>query len=249
MSSNRNRFWAGSDSSEESTPAKEESPEDEDEEDPLDGSDDESDSEEEELEDDLEDDEVDEELGEPIDDDGIDNDISIDGETDSTGKVFDDLDKEEDVQKAIELIRTRVADAEETFIRNNAEDKKQIDELLNKISNNVKTVEDLADDKSDESKTKTAMAEESARMHKRAIDSIRENRPLTVFEKMTRNLTKDIINNESVREQYLVESGNLDTEKVIESSRVMYGFLETLNTLQLENVNEEYIKNVIEGKK
>ena len=120
---------------------------------------------------------------------------------------------------------------------------------MNKISNNVKTVEDLADDKSDESKTKTAMAEESARMHKRAIDSIRENRPLTVFEKMTRNLTKDIINNESVREQYLVESGNLDTEKVIESSRVMYGFLETLNTLQLENVNEEYIKNVIEGKK
>lgn len=223
------------------------------EEDPLDGSDDEEseekDDEEKELEDDLEDEDIDDELGEPIDDDGIDNDISVDGETDSTGKVFDDLDKEEDVQKAIELIRTRVADAEETFIRNNAEDKKQIDELLNKISNNVKTVEDLSDKNSAEDKTKKAMAEESARMSKRAIDSIRENRPLTVFEKMTRNLTKDIIKSESVREQYISESGNLDTERVVESSRVMYGFLETLNTLQLEKIDENYIKKVVTGQK
>ena len=190
-------------------------------------------------------DDTDEELGEPLDDDGIDQDISVDGDTSNDGKIFDQLDKEEDVQKAVELIRSRVADAEETFIRNNAEDKKKVDELLNKISNNVKTVEDL----NDKNEAKAEVAKESARYNKMKIDSIRENRPLTVFEKMTRNLTKDIINNESVREQYLVESGNLDTEKVIESSRVMYGFLETLNTLQLENVNEEYIKNVIEGKK
>jgi hypothetical protein len=27
----------------------------------------------------------------------------------------------------------------------------------------------------------------------------------------------------------------------------MYGFLETLNTLKLENVNDEYIKMVLEG--
>ena len=119
---------------------------------------------------------------------------------------------------------------------------------MNKISNNVKTVEDLADDKSDESKTKTAMAEESARMHKRAIDSIRENRPLTVFEKMTRNLSSSIITNESVLKEYTDEdTGTLDMGAVIESARVMYGFLETVNTLQLAKVDANYIQNILDN--
>ena len=189
-------------------------------------------------------DDTDEELGEPLDDDGIDQDISVDGDTSNDGKIFDQLDKEEDVQKAVELIRSRVADAEETFIRNNAEDKKKVDELLNKISNNVKTVEDL----NDKNEAKAEVAKESARYNKMKIDSIRENRPLTVFEKMTRNLSSSIITNESVLKEYTDEdTGTLDMGAVIESARVMYGFLETVNTLQLAKVNANYIQNILDN--
>lgn len=190
-------------------------------------------------------DDTNEELGEPLDDDGVDQDTTIDGHTDNEGKIFDELNKEDDVQKAIEIIRSRIADAEETFIRNNAEDKKKIDDLLNKISTNVKTVEDLAD--KDEVKAK--IAEESVRMYKRHIDSIKENRPLTVFEKMSRNLSKNIVRDEIVRENYITESGTLDTDLIVESSKVMYGFLETINTLQLEKVDSEYIKKVLSSMK
>lgn len=214
----------------------EDDPDDDEEDDNDDDSDDEPSKEEVE-------DHVDDELGEPLDDDGVDQDTTIDGHTGNDGKIFDELNKEEDVQKAVEIIRSRIADAEETFIRNNAENKKKIDELLNKISNNVKTIEDL-DGKDD---TKAKIAEESVRVYKRHIDSIKEHRNMTVFEKMSRNLSRSIIKDEAVRESYITESGTLDTDLIVEASKVMYGFLETVNTLQLDKVDSAYIKKVLDG--
>lgn len=170
------------------------------------------------------------------------DDITVDGDTENSGKIFDELDKEEDVKKAIQLIRKRVADAEETFIKNNAEDKKKINELLGKISDNIKTVEDM-----DEESTEAKIAEESAMIYKRKINNITENRPLNIFEAMTRNLSRSIVKTESMREQFLNEDGNIDTTSIVESARVMYGFLETINTLQLEKVNEAYIKDVLDN--
>ena len=167
--------------------------------------------------------------------------VSMDGNEENNGKVFDELEKEEDIKKAIELIRQRVADAEETFIKRNAEDKRQIDELLSKISDNIKTVEDMDDDSSTESK----IAQESVRFTKRKIKDITENRPLSILEKMTRNLTSEITKNEAIREQYITENGELDTASIIEHAKVMYTFLETINTLQLEKVKEKYITKVL----
>lgn len=189
-----------------------------------------------------EDDDVNDELGEPLDPDGRDSDITIDGDTENKGEIFDELDKEEDVQKAIELIKTRVADAEETFIRNNAEDKKKMDEIISKISNNVKTIEDINKPNSTESK----IAEESVRMNKRRMDAIRDNRPLTIFEKMSRNLTRNILKDTTVMEAYTMD-GKLDTALVVESAKVMYGWLETVNTLQLDRVDSKYIENILNG--
>lgn len=170
---------------------------------------------------------------------------SIDGTPESNGKVFDELEKEEDVRKAVNLIRKRVSDAEETFIKRNAEDKKQINDLLNKISDNIKTVEDI-DDKED---GKSKVAEESANIARQKINEITEHRPLSVFEKLTRNLSKNIVRNTVTKEMYMTESGKLDMPAVYESARVMYGFLETLNTLQLEKVDKEYIKETLDSMK
>lgn len=190
------------------------------------------------VEDEIEDEE---DFGEPLDDDGVDSDISVDGDMDNDGKIFRDLEKEEDVQKAIELIRTRVADAEETFIRNNAEDKKKIEELLDKISNNVKTVEDLED----KNPKKAEIAKEFVAYDKRKISDITNNRPLTVFERMARIDMTNIVTNEAAREKFLTEEGELDVDLVVERAKIMYGFLETLNTMQLEKVDANYISNIL----
>lgn len=158
-------------------------------------------------------------------------------------KILIDLDKEEDVQKAVELIRNRIADAEETFIKNNAEDKKKIDELLGKISDNIKTVEDMNNSDSAESK----IAQESASINRRRIKNITANRPLSVFEKMTRTLSCNMMKNNSNKKNYLEENNKLDFVSVIEASKVMYGFLETINTLQLEKVDCNYIVNILDN--
>ena len=197
-------------------------------------------------EDASEDDDVEDALGEPIDgDNSSDTDTTVDGDTENKGKIFDDLENEDDVQKAIELIRTRVADAEETFIRNNAEDKKKIDELLNKISTNVKTVETMAE----KDPKKAQVATEAVREYKRKINDVYKEKSFTVFGKMTSILTESIVKDDAIRESYTTEDGTLDVDLAVESAKVMYGFLETLNTIQIEKVDEKYIANIINGMK
>ena len=197
-------------------------------------------------EDASEDDDVEDALGEPIDaDDSSDTDTTVDGDTENKGKIFDDLENEDDVQKAIELIRTRVADAEETFIRNNAEDKKKIDELLNKISTNVKTVETMAE----KDPKKAQVATEAVREYKRKINDVYKEKSFTVFGKMASILTESIVKDDAIRESYTTEDGTLDVDLAVESAKVMYGFLETLNTIQIEKVDEKYIANIINGMK
>lgn len=185
------------------------------------------------------DDEEDDSDIEIVDDDEEDEDDDLESDGESHGKVFDELEKEEDVKKAISLIRQRVADAEETFIKRNAEDKKQIDELLGRISDNIKTVKDM-DEESEEAK----IAQENASLARRRINNITESRPLSIFEKMTRTLSPNIIKNEALKEQF-TEDGKIDFGSIVESSKVMYAFLETLNTLQLEKVDEAYITSIL----
>ena len=157
------------------------------------------------------------------------------------GQIFDDLEQEEDVKKAVEIISQRVADAEEDFVKRNAEDKKKIDDLIGKISDNIKTVEKISDDDAPESK----VAEESVRMYNRQIKNITENRPQKVFEKIVRKLTESAVKDKVLKEAYTLDDGKLDIGGIIESAKVMYGFLEALNTLQLERVDKDYIANVI----
>ena len=195
------------------------------------------------LDDDPEEDEDDEDVDDSEDDECDSEDEESSDEDEDSDQLYQDLENEEDVQKAIDTIHTRVADAEEKFIQKNAEDKKKVDELLHKINDNIKTVEEI-DDKDN---PKSKVAEEAVRLAKREINDITEKGVKTVFESMANEISKSVYLNESVKEQYTNEDGRVDTDAVIGRTRVMYGFLETLNTLQLDKVNPDYIKNVIDN--
>jgi hypothetical protein len=192
-------------------------------------------------EEDEEDDEEDEEEDVVIDDEESED----DSVKDSNDKILDALDKEDDIHKAIDTIRDRVAKAEERFIKNNAEDKKKIEELLQKIENSTNAANSLKG-KDD---AKAEVAKESAFLGKRKADEIRNkvnNNKITIFEKMTNILTQNIVKDDAIRESYYTtDEGRLDVDLAVESAKVMYGFLETLNTIKLEKVNEAYIENVL----
>ena len=99
----------------------------------------------------------------------------------------------------------------------------------------------------DKESTESKIAEEAVRMDRRRIKDITENRRLSVLEKMSRNLTAGIVKDYAIREQYLDENGRVDISATYESAKVMYGFLETLNTLQLEKVDTKYIQEVLDN--
>lgn len=183
-----------------------------------------------------------EDIDEEIADDEAESDVESEPE-DYDNKVLEDLDKEEDVRKAVALIRQRVADAEETFIKNNARDKEQINTLLGKISDNIKTVEDMAE--KDKEAGKDAVAQENVRMSRRSIDNITNNRPLSIMEMFARSLNKDIIRDDILKEHYIEEDGKLDMDTIVESAKVLYGFLETLNTIQIgRKIDKAYLEEI-----
>ena len=202
----------------------------------FESSDDEESEEEAEAEEEIEDD-----TDEDIDNDG-EADIEEEPENDDN-EVLKDLDQEQDVKKAVALIRQRIADAEETFIKNNAKDKEQINSLLGKISDNIKTVEDMSE--KDKERGKDAVAEENVKMGRRNISQITNERPLSIMEMFARNLNKDIIRDENERTYYLNEDGSLDIDTIVESAKVLYGFLETINTIQIgRKIDQDYIKEI-----
>lgn len=158
-------------------------------------------------------------------------------------QIYKDLENEQDVKRAIHTIHKRVADAEEKFIQKNADDKKQVDALLHKLNDNIKTVEEI-DDKDD---PRSQAANERALMIRRQINDIAERGNKSVFDTIVYEVSKINLQNKNstTLSESAIESISTDIDESINTARIMYGFLETLNTLRLEDVNEAYIKRVI----
>lgn len=159
------------------------------------------------------------------------------------GEFMDELQKEDEYENVKNAIALRVANAEEEFLINNVADKNDMTDIVNQTTERINSTN--ADTDID-SATKSAINQESVRISKMKIDNIRHTRRRSIFEEMTRNLGTSILSNESLRESY-TEDGKLNMEGIIESSRTMYAFIETVNTMKLETVDEDYIKDVLDN--
>ena len=153
-------------------------------------------------------------------------------------EMNNDLSNDEDINNAVELIAKRITDAEEEFIRKNNEDKKTLE---NRFSERIKDVEN---DATLDEEDKEEITQESSRIARRKSRDLRTNRTRNVFEQIVINLTESIIKNENLKEQYS-ENGKLDMGSIIESSKCIYGLLETVNTLQLQRIDSKYIENAL----
>lgn len=157
-------------------------------------------------------------------------------------KVLDSMEKDGDTDVAVELISKRIADAEEEFIQKNAEDKKKIETIVNDINDRIKkTKEDP--DVSDEDKEE--IEQEATIECKRKIAQVRDRRTSDVFDVIVHNVAESVTRNSKIRQQYIQESGSLDMNKVVNTTKIAYGLLEFLNTLELEKITPEYVKRVL----
>ena len=177
---------------------------------------------------------------EPVEDEPEEDDINPDNKE----ELFDKLENDEDVTDAVDIIAKRISDAEAKFIEKNAEDKKKIENIVNKVQDRIDAVtqdDDSTEEEIDQEK------EESQVEVARYISDIREDRFHTIFELMVRDDMDFIVKNQAIKESYIMENGKIDMTKIIDASRTLYGWLETVNTIQLEKVDEAYLEKILQS--
>ena len=158
--------------------------------------------------------------------------------------MIEKMEKEEDVDAAVDLIANRISQAEEEFIKRNAEDKEKIENIVNDINDRINAVKADADT-TDE--VKEEIEQECHLEAKRLIGNVMGERRRTPFEYMVKEMTQSVVKDKELRETYTTESGKLDVDRIVGNVKCMYGFLEFVNTVQLCTVDESFIEKVLKG--
>ena len=83
-------------------------------------------------------------------------------------------------------------------------------------------------------------------MYKKEVNNI-ENRRRNILESIIRHMGKNIVSDDVSRNDFIQESGKLNMNRIIDTSEVMYTFLEMVNTIQLREVNAEYLEGVLKS--
>lgn len=157
--------------------------------------------------------------------------------------MFDELEKEEDVDVAISVIADRITSAEEEFIKKNADDKKKIEDIVNDINDRIEAVKNDGDMTEEEQDHATEQLEkESARL---ISDVYSDGKPKPLFEFMVRKNCDIIVRDPELKKVFKNEAGKLDMNHIVDTTSYMYGFLEFVNTLGLAKVDEDYIKEMV----
>lgn len=129
-------------------------------------------------------------------------------------------------------ISSRVLDGIDEFLTGNALMKANIDQIIN----NTK-------DKIGASKAE-AQQESASLVAKKKITALKLNTPKTVFDCMMTEAVTDVMKDDNTRATYIHE-GTLDIDKVALYCKASYTLLETVNTIKLKNVDEDYIRKAL----
>lgn len=158
-------------------------------------------------------------------------------------EMLDKMEKEDDIEAAIDIISQRVADAEQQFIQKNAEDKEKLNAIAQDLNDRIESIK--ADNETSE-ETKEELEQEATLIYKRKANDIKYGRKRNVFEHCVSCLTETVVKDKELLEAYS-EEGKVDMGRIINQAKCIYGFLEFVNSTQLVKVDEDYIKGVIES--
>ena len=182
---------------------------------------------------------------------------------------YKELDTMEDMDDVTNAIRIRVANAEEEFITNNLTDKNNTENIIRDTNQRIESIKQednyaSADENPNAPKISAAttgndedegndnmqgdnLATEAVLKSKRELGAIKYDRAHTVFEQMVRKLSESAMKKHEFHDKFLNENGMLEMDNVVEAVRCMYTMLEMVNTLQIENVDADYIENTIKS--
>lgn len=158
----------------------------------------------------------------------------------STMKDYYDKLRGMNYEPMCKTIITRVADAERDFVTSNIKDREQIESAAEKAKDKIDAIRTKDEDTAEDIK------EEFTIMYKKEVNNI-ENRRRNILESIIRHMGKNIVSDDNSRNGFVQENGKLNMNRIIDTSEVMYTFLEMVNTIQLKEVNAAYLESVIKS--
>lgn len=187
---------------------------------------------------------IDDFVTEAIEDADPDNEDTLAIDPKKEQEFYDNLSNSDDVADITNAIRMRVVDAEEKMATDNINDKIDMDDIMQGAAQRIESVRqsnkegELSDDSAELQQQETVM------MSKARMNDLATKRSRSVLEQMVRNTSKKVLKDENLAKVY-AENGKVDFDKLIEANTAIYTFMETLNTIQLEDFDEESVKKII----
>lgn len=167
------------------------------------------------------------------------NPLSFTIDNSSERKFYDSL-CNVSVDSASAKINKRVCDAAEDFIQRNINTKLDIEEVAAKTKERIDNAKAKYDDR-----LANQIQEEQMKIYKHTSDSLKTPTVSNIYEQFMKRTSKCILENEDMKSQFLDESGRFDLSKVENKIRVMYTFLEMVNSLKIKKVDNIYIEEVL----
>mgnify|MGYP003083105514 FL=1 len=157
------------------------------------------------------------------------------------------------------IITNRVEDAVSDFVDSNKKQKEElrkvyekakqkldtIDDMDNIINSNDPLMQDFNGDPNTELDPKYNVQQEAVRMIRSKQRSFREQAK-NVFSIMTDNTLEVIHRNQIIKEAYTTGLNNrIDFQKLVNDTKVMYSFMECVNTLGIVDIDENEIASIL----
>ena len=157
------------------------------------------------------------------------------------------------------IITNRVEDAVSDFVDSNKKQKEElrkvyekakqkldtIDDMDNTIKSNDPLMQDFNGDPNTELDPKYNVQQEAVRMIRSKQRSFREQAK-NVFSIMTDNTLEVIHRNQIIKEAYTTGLNNrIDFQKLVNDTKVMYSFMECVNTLGIVDLDENEIASIL----
>lgn len=160
------------------------------------------------------------------------------------------------------MITSRVEDAVNDFIDQNKKQKEEIKKVYEKAKEKVASLKDTIDpndpsfqdfngDPNTELDPKYGdQVQEQAMAMVRGKQRAFREEATSVFSILSKNTLETIHRNQAIKESYSVGmTGRLDFQKAINDTKVMYSFLECLNTMGILSINEESLSTLLNDMK
>lgn len=156
------------------------------------------------------------------------------------------------------MITSRVEDAVNDFIDQNKKQKEEIKKVYEKAKEKVASLKDTIDpndpsfqdfngDPNTELDPKYGdQVQEQAMAMVRGKQRVFREEATSVFSILSKNTLETIHRNQAIKESYSTGmAGRLDFQKAINDTKVMYSFLECLNTLNIMDLNESTLSKLL----